>query len=194
MIKSVDPHDSRAVRNLENVIAWNEMMINQKRPKEAIESTRCPDYIQHNPLLEDGARGSSTTSRRSRRSTRTPCSCTTTAIAVGDYVYTHGAVYNFIDDDPDDHGMAVVDIFRLDDEGKAAEHWDVLQLVGDPKSNVVPPFGPAVFGKPVPAQYPTAWSKAPTDRKPTAVPGRVDPCPAGAELFCSGGPIERSRR
>ena len=76
------------------------------------------------------------------------------AIAAGDYVYTHGVFYNFVDDDPDDHGMAVVDIFRMDEEGKAAEHWDVLQLVGDPKSNVAPPFGPAVFGKPVPAQNP----------------------------------------
>ena len=26
--------------------------------------------------------------------------------------------------------------------------------VGDPKSNVAPSFGPAVFGKPVPAQNP----------------------------------------
>ncbi len=76
------------------------------------------------------------------------------AIAVGDYVYTHGVFYNFIDDDPDNHGMAVVDIFRMDEEGNAAEHWDVLQLVGDPESNVVPPFGPAVFGHPVPAQNP----------------------------------------
>jgi predicted SnoaL-like aldol condensation-catalyzing enzyme len=25
--------------------------------------------------------------------------------------------------------MAVVDIFRLNDEGKAVEHWDVLQPV-----------------------------------------------------------------
>jgi len=154
MIKSVDPRDSRAVRNLENVIAWNEMMINQKRPKEAIEKYTRPDYIQHNPLLEDGPQGiinyftQVTTERKNARLVyhRT--------IAAGDYVYTHGVFYNFIDDDPDDHGMAVVDIFRMDDEGKAAEHWDVLQLVGDPKSNVAPSFGPAVFGKPVPAQNP----------------------------------------
>ena len=51
-------------------------------------------------------------------------------------MYTHGVFYNFIDDDPDDHGMAVVDIFRMDEEGKAAEHWDVLQLVGDPVARV----------------------------------------------------------
>jgi predicted SnoaL-like aldol condensation-catalyzing enzyme len=154
MIKSVDPHDSRAVRNLENVIAWNEMMINQKRPKEAIEKYARPDYIQHNPLLVDGPQGiinyftQVTTEHKNARLVYHR------AIAAGDYVYTHGVFYNFIDDDPDDHGMAVVDIFRMDDEGRAAEHWDVLQLVGDPKSNVAPSFGPAVFGKPVPAQNP----------------------------------------
>jgi predicted SnoaL-like aldol condensation-catalyzing enzyme len=154
IIKSVDPHDSRAVRNLENVIAWNEMMINQKRPKEAIEKYTRPDYIQHNPLLVDGPSGiihyftQVTTEHKNARLVYHR------AIAAGDYVYTHGVFYNFIDDNPDDHGMAVVDIFRMDDEGKAAEHWDVLQLVGDPKSNVAPSFGPAVFGKPVPAQNP----------------------------------------
>ena len=154
MIKSVNPTDSKAVRNLENVIAWNEMMNNQKRPKEAIEKYTRPDYIQHNPLLVDGPQGiikyftQIATERKNARLVYHR------AIAAGDYVYTHGVFFNFIDDDPDDHGMAVVDIFRMDDEGKAAEHWDVLQLVGDPTSNVAPPFGPAVFGKPVPAQNP----------------------------------------
>jgi len=154
MIKSVDPRDSKAGRNLENVIAWNEMMINQKRPKEAIEKYTRPDYIQHNPLLKDGRQWivnyftQVTTEHKNARLVYHR------AIAVGDYVYTHGVFYNFIDDDPNDHGMAVVDIFRMDEEGKAAEHWDVLQLVGDPKSNTAPSFGPFVFGKPVPAQNP----------------------------------------
>ena len=76
------------MRNLENVIAWNEMMINQKRPKEAIEKYTRPDYIQHNPLLEDGPQGimnyftQVTTERKNARLVyhRT--------IAAGDYVYT----------------------------------------------------------------------------------------------------------
>ncbi len=95
MIKSVDPRDSRAVRNLENVIAWNDMMINQKRPKEAIEKYTRLDYIQHNPLLVDGPQGiinyftKVTTEHKNARLVyhRT--------IAAGDYVYTHGVFYNF---------------------------------------------------------------------------------------------------
>jgi hypothetical protein len=31
-------------------------------------------------------------------------------------------------------GSRGVDIYRMDTDGKAIEHWDVLQLVGDPKN------------------------------------------------------------
>ena len=91
MIKSVDPRDSRAVRNLENFIAWNEMMINHQRPKEAIEKYTRPDYIQHNPLLEDGPQGimnyftQVTTERKNarlvyHRTSRPATTCTHTAV------------------------------------------------------------------------------------------------------------------
>jgi len=41
---------------------------------------------------------------------------------------------NLFNDDPQDTGIAGVDIFRMDADGKAIEHWDVLQVVGTPKS------------------------------------------------------------
>jgi predicted SnoaL-like aldol condensation-catalyzing enzyme len=31
-------------------------------------------------------------------------------------------------------GSPGVDIFKMDADGKAIEHWDVLQEVGDPKN------------------------------------------------------------
>jgi predicted SnoaL-like aldol condensation-catalyzing enzyme len=37
---------------------------------------------------------------------------------------------NLFNDDPNDTGVAGVDIYRMDAEGKAVEHWDTLQLVG----------------------------------------------------------------
>jgi predicted SnoaL-like aldol condensation-catalyzing enzyme len=36
---------------------------------------------------------------------------------------------------PGDHIWAGIDIFRLDAQGKAVEHWDVLQIVPDQGEN-----------------------------------------------------------
>jgi hypothetical protein len=55
MIVLVDPNDSRAVRNKENVLALYEMMINQKKSEEATAKFVSPEYIQHNPLIPDGS-------------------------------------------------------------------------------------------------------------------------------------------
>jgi predicted SnoaL-like aldol condensation-catalyzing enzyme len=62
---------------------------------------------------------------------------------VGDYVWTHVNFLNLTTDDPNDTGIASVDIFKLDADGRAVEHWDVLQVVGDPK-NAVPWFAPNI--------------------------------------------------
>ena len=56
-------------------------------------------------------------------------------IAVGDYVFAHVNFLNLLSDDPHDTGVAGVDIYRFDADGKAAEHWDTLQLVGDPTNS-----------------------------------------------------------
>ena len=55
MIVLVDPKDSRAVRNKDNVLALYEMMINQKKSEEATAKFVRPEYIQHNPLIPDGS-------------------------------------------------------------------------------------------------------------------------------------------
>ncbi len=54
MIVLVDPNDSRAVRNKDNVLALYELMINQKKSEEGTAKFVSPAYIQHNPLIPDG--------------------------------------------------------------------------------------------------------------------------------------------
>ena len=55
MLALVDPKDSRAVRNKDNVLALYDLMINQKKSEEATAKFVRPDYIQHNPLIADGS-------------------------------------------------------------------------------------------------------------------------------------------
>jgi predicted SnoaL-like aldol condensation-catalyzing enzyme len=55
-------------------------------------------------------------------------------VAIDDYVWAHVHFINLFNDDLQDRGIAGVDIFRMDADGKAIEHWDVLQEIGDPKN------------------------------------------------------------
>jgi predicted SnoaL-like aldol condensation-catalyzing enzyme len=61
-------------------------------------------------------------------------------IASGDWVWAHVNFLNLYNDDSNDRGIAGVDIFRFNSEGKIVEHWDVLQEVPDP-AKVVNPNG-----------------------------------------------------
>ena len=56
-------------------------------------------------------------------------------IAVGDYVFAHVNFVNLLTDDPNDAGVAGVDIYRMNANGNAVEHWDALQLVGNPQNS-----------------------------------------------------------
>jgi predicted SnoaL-like aldol condensation-catalyzing enzyme len=50
-------------------------------------------------------------------------------------VWAHVNFVNLFNDDPVDTGVAGVDIYKMDADGKAIEHWDTLQLVGGPKNS-----------------------------------------------------------
>jgi predicted SnoaL-like aldol condensation-catalyzing enzyme len=135
MIELIEATDSRAVRNKNNVLALYDLMINQKRSEEATAKFVSPSYIQHNPLIPDGSVAlgrffAKITSERPQARV-----VVHQIIAVGDYVWAHLNFLNLFNDDPDDTGIAGVDIYRMDAEGKAVEHWDTLQLVGTPQNS-----------------------------------------------------------
>jgi predicted SnoaL-like aldol condensation-catalyzing enzyme len=133
MIELVNPNDARAVRNKDNVLALYDTMINRKNPEGAVSQFLEPSYIQHNPLVPDTAAGLAgffgkmTSDRANLRVV------VHRIIAVGDYVWAHVNFINLLNDDPQDRGIAGVDIYKMNSDGKAIEHWDVLQEIGDPK-------------------------------------------------------------
>lgn len=143
MIVLVDPDDSRAVRNKDNVLALYDLMINQKKSEEAAARFVSPAYVQHNPLIADGSEALGKYFGRVTRERANARVVVHRIIAVGDYVWAHVNFLNLFNDDPDDTGVAGVDIYRMDADGKAIEHWDALQLVGDSK-NAAPWVGPDI--------------------------------------------------
>jgi predicted SnoaL-like aldol condensation-catalyzing enzyme len=132
MLVLVDPKDSRAVRNKDNVLALYELMINQKKSEEATAKFVRSDYMQHNPLIADGSVALGQYFGQVTRSHESARVVIHRIIAVGDYVFAHVNFLNLLTDDPTDSGIAGVDIYRFDNDGRAVEHWDTLQVVGNP--------------------------------------------------------------
>ncbi|CCE10583.1 hypothetical protein BRAS3843_520099 [Bradyrhizobium sp. STM 3843] len=134
MLVIVDLKDDRAIRNKDNILGMYDLMINKGKPEEGAARFMAPAYIQHNPLIPDGADSlgkffAQIINERMRARVDVH-----KIIAVGDYVWSHVNFRNLFNDDPQDTGIAGVDMFRMDADGKAIEHWDVLQVVGTPKS------------------------------------------------------------
>src|SRR6201989_2284574 len=55
VIELVDANDSRAVRNKNNVLGFYDLVINKKRAEESVSQFIDDSYVQHNPLIADGA-------------------------------------------------------------------------------------------------------------------------------------------
>jgi predicted SnoaL-like aldol condensation-catalyzing enzyme len=142
LIEILEPTDTQAVRNKETVLAFYKS-IEQKRPAEATANYVCSGsgYVQHNPLIANGGEalgkffGDIASQRKNARVV------VHRIMAMGDWVWAHVNFLNLFNDDPNDTGIAGVDIWLMDSEGKAIEHWDALQIVGTP-SNAAPWLGP----------------------------------------------------
>jgi predicted SnoaL-like aldol condensation-catalyzing enzyme len=143
MIALVDANDSRAVRNKDNVLALYDLMINNKKSEEATAKLVSPAYVQHNPLIADGSVALGKFFGQVTRQRAKARVVVYRIIAVDDYVWAHVNFLNLFNDDPDDTGIAGVDIYKMDADGKAIEHWDTLQFVGNP-NNAVPMIAPNI--------------------------------------------------
>jgi predicted SnoaL-like aldol condensation-catalyzing enzyme len=143
VIEIVDTADGRAVRNKDNVLALYELMITQKRSEEATAKFVSPSYVQHNPIIPDGSVALGQFFGKVTRERVRARIVVHKIIAVGDYVWAHVNFLNLFTDDPNDTGIAGVDIYRMNAEGKAVEHWDTLQLVGT-RENSAPLIAPNI--------------------------------------------------
>lgn len=111
-------------QNKQNVIAFYEMMFNDCKPKEALDLYAGAEYKQHNPGVGDGK--AAFIAYFEKMAQEYPGKHVTIhhAIAEGNYVMLHCEQTW-----PGDANWAGMDLFKLDDQGKIIEHFDVLQTI-----------------------------------------------------------------
>ena len=107
-------------RNKKNVVAFYDLMFNQRKPREAMERFAGDTYIQHNPGVADGKEAFIDYFERMARDYAGKRVHFKRVVAEGNYVVLHCH--------QEWPGYK-------DDSGKIVEHWDVPQIVPPQSAN-----------------------------------------------------------
>jgi len=121
---AADPETNKKV-----VLDFYEKGLNQK-DFEAAAQHFGPRYIQHNPGAPDGIEGFKAFIAMRKEKFPNAKSEIKRVFAEGDFVILH--VHGMRE--PGERGVAIVDIFRLEN-GKIVEHWDVVQPIPEKPAN-----------------------------------------------------------
>ncbi|HLO59546.1 MAG TPA: nuclear transport factor 2 family protein [Bacteroidales bacterium] len=118
--------------NKKMVTEFYQQLFGDKNP-EVILKYLAEDYIQHNPALPDGRKALYDAVKVWFKDAPKEKVDLQRIAADGDLVYLH------VRSKMGNKTVAVVDIFRIEN-GKIAEHWDVIQEVPEKSANPHPMF------------------------------------------------------
>ena len=117
-------------KNKTVVRGWNDLAFVQHQPEAAVAKYLGSYYRQHNPQAGDSPEAFIAFAHHFTGAFPNFRLNVKRVVAEGDLVIMHSHLVR----EPGDRGVAVVDIFRLED-GKIVEHWDVLQEVPEKAAN-----------------------------------------------------------
>jgi predicted SnoaL-like aldol condensation-catalyzing enzyme len=129
-IDTKEPTMNNLERNKQNVIAFYDLMFNRNKPAEAIAQYVGDTYIQHNPHVHDCKAGFIEYFNRMAKDYPGKKVTFKKVIAENNLVVLH-----CLQEWPGGKNYAGIDIFRLSENGKIVEHWDVLQEIPSSSKN-----------------------------------------------------------